>query len=119
MYSHSYAETMDEICLDERTNEAEAVELVLAMLMRAEARGTQSREAVEALFNLRRLWAYFLESLGDNANELPKELRANLISIGIWVLQEAERVRQGEVTSFAALIEINTIIRDSLRGAEA
>ena len=30
---------------------------------------------------------------------MPKELRANLISIGIWVLKEADAIRLGRVES--------------------
>ena len=33
-------------------------------------------------------------------NALPKELRANLISIGLWLLREAEDVRQGRSEQF-------------------
>lgn len=119
MYSMSYAETMDEICSDERMNEAEAFDIVLSMLQKAREQGVRSREAIEALFNTRRLWTYLLESLSDEANELPRELRANLISIGIWVLKETQKLREEEVTSFDALIEINSMIRDSLKGVSA
>ncbi|WP_417669121.1 flagellar biosynthesis regulator FlaF [Roseibium sp.] len=119
MYNLSYAETMEDICADERMNEAEAMGIVIGMLEAAREKGANSREAIEAIFNTRRLWGFFLESLSDDANALPKPLRADLISVGIWVLKEAERLRQNEVTSFDAIIQINTIIRDSLQGASS
>ncbi len=117
MYNLSYAETMEELCTDERMNEAEAINIVIGKLEKAQEMGASSREAVEAIFSTRRLWNFFLESLSDDSNALPAPLRADLISIGIWVLKEAEKIRQQEETSFAALININSIIRDSLQGA--
>ena len=45
----------------------------------------------------------------------PKELRANLISIGLWLLREAEEVRQGRSDNFEGLIEVSQIIRDGIQ----
>lgn len=116
MYTQSYAETMDEICVDDRLNEVEALTIVISKLEAAKAKGAQSIEAVDALFYTRRLWTFFMESLADDANSLPASLRAELISIGIWIIKEVERLRYHEVESFDDLIEINGMIRDSLNG---
>ena len=43
------------------------------------------------------------------------ELRANLISIGLWLLREAEEVRQGRSDNFEGLIEVSQIIRDGIQ----
>lgn len=114
MFSTSYAETMDEICADDRANEVAAFEAVLDKLAAAHTVGPASAAAVDALFYTNRLWVFLLESLADERNALPANMRANLISIGIWVLKEIERLRQGEVSSLADLIQINTMIRDGL-----
>lgn len=116
MYNLSYTETMDEICADERLNEVEALNIVIAKLETARAKGARSVEAIDALYYTRRLWAFFMENLADEANALPTTLRAELISVGIWVVKEAERLRQDEIESFDDLIQINGIIRDSLNG---
>lgn len=116
MFNLSYAETMEDICSDERMNEREAMTIVIEKLELARDKGMKSRETVEALFYTRRLWGHFLESLADDANELSPSLRAQLISIGIWVTKETERLRKGESTSLDPLIQINCIIRDSLNG---
>ncbi|MTI45910.1 flagellar protein FlaF [Roseibium hamelinense] len=116
MYNLSYAETADEICTDDRLNEAEALNIVISKLMSAREHGVKSLEAVDALFYTRRLWAYFMENLADDENALPENTRAELISIGIWMLKEAERLRQEEIESFDDMIQINEIIRDSLTG---
>ena len=72
-------------------------------------------EAIEALHFLNRVWTSFIEDLGSPENALPKELRANLISIGLWLLREAEDVRQGRSDNFDGLIEVSQIIRDGIQ----
>jgi flagellar protein FlaF len=116
MYKSSYAQTMDEFGNDPRQDEREALGIVISQFELAREKGVRSREAVEAIFNARRVWTFLLESLSENSNDLPVEIRADLISIGIWVLKELERLRRYETESFDAIIEINGIIRDSLRG---
>ena len=64
---------------------------------------------------MNRVWTSFIEDLGSPENELPMELRANLISIGLWLLREAEEVRQGRSENFEGLIEVSQIIRDGIQ----
>ena len=77
---------------------------------RAERAGPQSREAVEAIYLTRSLWSILVEDLANPENQLPEDLRASLISIGLWIMREAEAIRLGRQTSFAALIEITLIV---------
>ena len=85
------------------------------MLSTAAAVGHGSQEAVEALHFTNRVWSAFLEDLGSNDNALPKEIRANLISIGLWLLRETEDIRQGRTNNFEGLIEVSQIIRDGIQ----
>jgi len=41
-------------------------------------------------------------------------MRANLISIGIWMLREAEAISNGKSQNFAGLIEISNVIAEGL-----
>jgi len=77
--------------------------------------GTDSMESVEALHFLNRVWASLMEDLGSPENALPKELRANLISIGLWLMREAEDIRQGRSDNFDGLIEVSQIIRNGIQ----
>ena len=67
------------------------------------------------MFYLRRLWTIFLDDLKDPNNELPDQLRAGIISIGIWMMKEIDRARTGVTDDLAPMIEINEIIRDGLK----
>jgi flagellar biosynthesis activator protein FlaF len=114
MYQFSYAEVVDESPVEMRARERQAMDRAIALLRAAQDKGYGSREMVDALFYLRRLWSIFLDDLNNPENELPQQLRAGLISIGIWVNKEIERIRTGNAKDLTAMIEINEIIRDGL-----
>ncbi|MEI2385843.1 flagellar biosynthesis regulator FlaF [Breoghania sp. JC706] len=114
MYNFSYAETLDEFCVDTRGNERQAMGMIVEQLKAAKEKGRRSKEAIEALYNTRRVWAYFIDDLSSERNELPVSLRADLISIGLWVMKELEAIRTEQSENFDGLIEINTMIRDGL-----
>jgi flagellar protein FlaF len=115
MYEFSYNEVIEESPQVLRAQERQAMDRVIELLRAARARGPGTREAIEALYYLRRLWAIFLDDLNNPDNELPDQLRAGIISIGIWMNKEIDRVRTGQTTDLTPMIEINEIIRDGLR----
>ncbi len=115
MYEFSYNEVIEDSPQVMRTHERQAIDRVIALLRTARARGPGTREVVEALYYLRRLWAIFLDDLRNPENELPEQLRAGIISIGIWMNKEIDRVRSGQTNDLTPMIEINEIIRDGLK----
>lgn len=114
MYQFTYAEIVDDSPQEMRAREYDALSRCIALLEAANRAGPKSREAESALTSLRRLWTIFVEDLSSSGNDLPDDLRGQLISIGIWVMKEIERLRLGATESFDDLIEINAIIRDGL-----
>jgi flagellar biosynthesis activator protein FlaF len=115
MYEFAYNEVIEDSRQTMRARERQAMDRVIAMLRSAQERGPGSRERVEALFYLRRLWTIFINDLNDPNNELPEQLRAGIISIGIWMLKEIDRVRGGATDDLTPMIEINGLIRDGLK----
>lgn len=114
MYQFSYAEVLDETPRSAREREREAIDRSIELLREAEASGVRSREAVEAVLFVRRLWSYFIEDLTKAENDLPQALRADLISVGLWVMREAEQIRLEKSENFKGLIEVSSSIRDGL-----
>ncbi len=114
MYRFSYAETMESFSDHSRGREKMAIDYVIGRLEAGLEKGLRSPEAVQAMHETRRLWAFFLEDLAKRENELPEALRADLISIGLFILKELERIRREESDDLSGIIEINTIIRDGL-----
>lgn len=115
MYRFSYAEVLDEAPKDARERERMAIERAIEMLELAEAKGPRSREAIDALMFLRRLWGMLLEDLANPENDLPKALRADLISIGLWIMREAEQIRLEQSDNFRGLIDVTRAIGEGLR----
>jgi flagellar protein FlaF len=115
MYQFSYAEVQQDDVAEAKDRERQLLDRSVDMLVAAKGKGLQSREALDALFFVRRIWVRFIQDLGAAENELDEELRANLISVGIWILKEAERLRRGDTADFSGIIEISSIIRDGLK----
>jgi flagellar biosynthesis activator protein FlaF len=114
MYRRFYSEVMEDAPGLARANERAVILHSIQLLDRAEKAGPKSNQAVEALFFLRRLWEYLLTDLGNPENQLPAMLRADLISVGIGLLKEAEAIRLGKSSDFASLKEISQTIADGL-----
>ena len=115
MYQFSYADIQTDAVADAKDREKQILSRSIDMLVAAREKGTGSLDAVNALHFLNRVWTVFVEDLGNSENALPPELRANLISIGLWLLREAEEVRQGRSDNFEGLIEVSQIIHDGIR----
>lgn len=114
MYKFSYAEVLDDTPQSARQRDRIAILHSIELLQIAEQKGTGAREAVEAIHFLRRLWAFFIEDLAKPENELPPALRADLISIGLWLMREAEEIRQGRSKNFKGLMEVSQLIAEGL-----
>jgi flagellar protein FlaF len=115
MYQFSYAEVAEESPQEMRGMERQVLDHAIGMLRAAQSKGPGSRELIDALFYYRRLWSIFMDDLANPENELPEELRAGLISIGIWMVKEIELIRSGKANDLTAMIEITEVIRDGLK----
>jgi flagellar protein FlaF len=113
MYSFSYYEILDELSAG-RQQERQAMEQAIELLEAAELAGPNSREATEALFFLRRFWTVFMQELSEPDHELPKVWRANLFSIGLFILSEVEQIRFGKSQNYRRLIDISKSVAEGL-----
>jgi flagellar protein FlaF len=114
MHQFSYADIVGDAVSLVRQQEAEAMDHAVVLLQEAKSKGSRSREAVDAVLYLRRLWSFFIEDLAKPENDLPEALRADLISIGLWIIRETEKIRRHDSENFDGLIEINRTIRAGL-----
>lgn len=115
MYQFSYAEIMEDGVADAKERERQALDRSIELLIAARDAEGYSRATIEAMFYTRRVWIRFIEDLRQPDNELAVELRADLISIAIWILKECEKVRKRQSTNFQGIIDVTTIIRDGLK----
>lgn len=115
MYQFSYSEVMQDAVADAKERERQVLDRSIELLSIARDNEKYSREAIEALFYTRRVWMSFIEDLKHPENQLDVELRANLISIAIWILKECDRIRRRQSTNYQGIIDVTTIIRDGLK----
>lgn len=115
MQRSAYAEILEDSPSEARQRERAAIERAVELLQVAQAKGRRSLEAIEALIYLRRLWSVLIEDLASPENDLPQTLRADLISIGLWVMREADLIRLEQSDNFAGIIEVMTSIGAGLR----
>lgn len=115
MYQFSYAEVLDETPKGARERERQAIDRSIELLREADRAGVNSRESIEAVLYVRRLWGLLIEDLARPENDLPKALRADLISIGLWIMREAEEIRLEKSDNFKGLIDVSMSIRDGLK----
>ncbi len=81
---------------------------------------TKFRERMEALDWNRRMWSVLAADCSVDGNGLPEMVRANIISLSIWVNKHTSLVMRNQ-EEIGPLIEINRIIMQGLApsGADA
>jgi flagellar protein FlaF len=115
MLQSSYEEESWDAASAARAREQHLLSRAIELLQQVKS-GEQTRaDCINAMLYVRKLWTFFIEDLSRPDNGLPPELRANLISIGIWIIKEADLIRNGDPGDLASLIDVHTTMRDALR----
>jgi flagellar biosynthesis activator protein FlaF len=115
MYKRIYDEIAEDTSQKIRYNEVHALNHSIDLMVKAKAAGNGTRESIEAVFFASRLWGVLLEDLASAENGLPTELKAKIISIGIWILKYVESLRLGKKKDFQPLIDVSQIILAGLQ----
>ncbi|MCT4657291.1 MAG: flagellar biosynthesis regulator FlaF [Cohaesibacter sp.] len=119
MYSQAAATAYQDIGQktgDPRELEANLLLQAAAKLNRAKQNGLNSEELDEALTFNRKLWTIFVGELIDENHGMPKELRENLVNLGIFTFNHTMAVlADPQNKSVDSLININKNIAEGLR----
>lgn len=86
---------------------------VTGALYRAKDLGVKNNDFVDALDWNRRIWSTLSTDCGLAGNGLPDDVRAKIISIGIWVGKYTSEVIRGDA-DIEALIDVNRAIMEGL-----
>ncbi|SEN95776.1 flagellar biosynthesis regulator FlaF [Bradyrhizobium sp. OK095] len=114
MTFEAYETFVEDSGSEARGRERQALSLGIDRLERLQNGRFSVEDQVQSLLYVRRLWTIFIEDLVHPDNGLPEKLRADIISIGLWVVKEADRLREERSSDVVQLIEINRMIRDAL-----
>ena len=113
MYHFAYAEVVEDAGSNSRERERLALDRSIELLKRAE-RGPAVRKPHRGARTT-------CAALVDPSSRISRSRRTScrrssaptLISIGIWVMREAERIRDGPVPQLRGLIDVTSIIREA------
>lgn len=113
MYRSGYSEVVADGGQAGRRQERAAFQRVIRLLTVARDDPGNARALIEARSFTVRLWTVLMDELAAPGNGLPEELRAGLLSIGIWVMRETDEAHT-PVPDLDALIETHQIVLDGL-----
>lgn len=86
-----------------------------ALMDAAQADASELKVRMKALHWNRRLWTTLATDCANPENGLPMQLRANIISLSIWVDKHTSQVMQKQA-AIQPLIDVNRIIMQGLSG---
>lgn len=110
----AYDTVVDDSGHEARSRERQALSFGIDRLERLHKGAFSNEDLIESLLYIRRLWTILIEDLAHPENGFPEKLRADIISIGLWIVKEADRLREERSNDVMPLIEINSLIRDAL-----
>lgn len=114
MYRLKYAEVLEDDQSAARDRERMALSRSIELMRAAAAEGATAREVAGAVNFTSALWTMLIEDLADSGNMLPKELRGQIISIGIWILRELDGIRNSKSPDFKDVLSVCQSICDGL-----
>ena len=114
MHKQRYAEILEDDQKVARERERMALDRSIELMEQATVEASNPAIVATAITFTSKLWTLLVEDLAAPANGLPKELKAQIVSIAIWILRELERLRSGASKGFDDLIEVSKAIRDGL-----
>ena len=108
----------DDILIDSgaeaRAREARLLDRSLALMEAADRPGAPPLARLEAARHCEAVWQRLAEDCASPRNGLDPALRADLVSIGIFVLREMEAIRGGGGNGFGTVREIVGHVRAGL-----
>ncbi|MDD9908497.1 MAG: flagellar biosynthesis regulator FlaF [Ahrensia sp.] len=97
-----------------REIERKALAHSVELLKKAMSENRKPADVIEAAYFTRSLWTAFIRDLGSEDNALSKDLRAQLISIGVRMIDCSEKLRNGDISTAEEMIDVSEIISGGL-----
>ena len=85
-------------------------------LIEAQSAGAKGVALIEAIDWNRRLWSTLAVDCMDDSNQLTKPVRAQIVSLSLWVTKYSSQVMQNGA-SLEPLIDVNRTIMQGLQPA--
>lgn len=115
MYSQAYQDVIEDDQQTARHSERVVIENTIELMEHSEAKSTDRVLRVKALHLTFQVWSYLIDDLSSPENAMPTELKASLISVGIFVLKHLDKMRSDQQLTFQPIIEISETIKKGLK----
>ena len=113
--SHQAYQSTQRVTEDSRTTEYRLFGQVTGALMDAKKNGITGGPLAETVDWNRRLWGTLAADCMDERNRLPKEVRAQIVSLSLWVTRYSTDV-MSKGAWMDQLVEVNRTIMQALQG---
>ncbi len=114
-----FIQAYQEITADEqssvRDDEREIIDRTIRMMVDSDLEPEDRIKRVKAIHFVMQVWSYFLNDLASTENETPDELKASIISIGIFIVKHLESMRRDKTLRFEPVTEISRTIKEGLK----
>lgn len=114
MGARAYQRTMDSIA-DPKASEAKVFSAVTNGLERFAEQGRHSSALQDYLVKNQKLWVAIRNDLSTEDNPLPTELKANLVSLSMWVERQTKEFLTGG-GGIEEIIAVNRSVAAGLNG---
>ncbi|HUA56562.1 MAG TPA: flagellar biosynthesis regulator FlaF [Candidatus Sulfotelmatobacter sp.] len=113
----AYAKT-NSVVRTPREQERDVIALVTQRLRASQASKDDAILLARAISDNTTVWYILISDLSSDGNQLPIELRAQIVSVGLAVIRECEKLNKSDV-DLDFLIAVNQAIIDGLSGTPA
>ena len=110
----SYADILEDSGDQTRSREREALRMSVEAMEEANRDPLNPGKRANAIYVVNRLWSALLEDIASPDNAYPPELKAQIVSIGIFILRQCEVLRNDGKRDFSTIAEICKIIEKGL-----
>lgn len=114
MFIQAYEEITSDEQTATRSDERAVLLRTIDVMEESDRMPSDGMKRVKAIHFVREVWSYFLNDLASSENATSPELKASLISIGIFIMKHLERMRQERTLNFSPLLEISKTIEKGL-----
>ncbi|MFK7901902.1 MAG: flagellar biosynthesis regulator FlaF [Nitratireductor sp.] len=115
MFNYAYSETSEGDQGEARSQEYQALVHTIVMMEGADASPQDGVKRIQAIYDSAQVWTALLQDLASQDNHYTNELKAGIISIGIYILKHLQRMRDDKTLTFATVIELTNTIKEGLK----
>lgn len=116
MIQFAYSDILEDDQTGAKERELELFREGISLMMESDSDPAHIGKRAEAIYHNSRLWTHLLDDLASSENALADELKANLISIGIFVIKHFGKMREDRTLDFSIAVELSETINRGLSG---